>query len=101
MLLVNLNGDVELNLGSPKPSEKSSESRTRTRQQTLSFSGGADRRLSSGVSDESGLLSRLPDDVSQGELFSFLAQMKSDLSTHMTTQKQGVMKEVGGNKQKN
>ena len=91
VLVLNLSGDVELNPGPPKGSEKPSEPRTRTRQQTLSFTGGADSRLSSGP----GRLSRSPDGGSQRELFSFLAQMKSDLSTQMTTQNQGVMKEVG------
>lgn len=51
--------------------------------------------MSSGI----GRLSLSPDGGSQRgsqrELFSFLAQMKNDLSTQMTTQNQGVMKEVG------
>ena len=91
VLVVNLSGDVELNPGPPKLSE----SRTRTRQQALSFAGGADRRISSGTSSGPGRLSRSPDGGSQRELFSFLAQMKNDLSTQRTTQNQGVMKEVG------
>lgn len=91
VLVVNLSGDVELNPGPPK----SSEHRTRTRQQALSFAGGADRRISSGTSSGTGRLSFSPDGGSQRELFSFLAQMKNDLSTQMTTQNQGIMKEVG------
>ena len=91
VLVVNLSGDVELNPGPPKLSEP----RTRTRQQALSFAGGADRRISSGTSSGPGRLNHSPDGGSQRELFSFLAQMKNDLSTQMTTQNQEVMKEVG------
>ena len=95
VLVVNLSGDVELNPGPPKPSEKSSEPRARTRQQTLSFAGAADRRTSSGMPFEAGRLSRSPVGGSQSELFSFLTHMKNDLSTQMTTQNHDVMREVG------
>ena len=90
VLVVNLSGDVELNPGPPKPSEH----RTRTRQQTLSFAGGADRRTSLEMLSGTGRLSSSPDGGSQRELFSYLAQIRNDLSTQMTTQNQGVMKEV-------
>ena len=95
VLVVNLSGDVELNPGPPKPSEKSSEPRARTRQQTLAFAGAADRRTSSWMPFEASRLSRSPVRGSQSELFSFLTQMKNDLSTQMTTQNKGVMREVG------
>ena len=92
VLVINLSGDVELNPGPPREAR-------RTRQQTLSFSMPSDRRLSSGGNADPERLSRTPDmgrdRGSQSELFSYLAQMKTDLSTQMSTENQDIMKEVG------
>ena len=92
VLVINLSGDMELNPGPPREARG-------TRQQTLSFSMPSDRRLSSGGNADPECLSRTPDMGRdrwlQSELFSYLAQMKTNLSTQMSTENQDIMKEVG------